>query len=175
MLTGHVAVALGAHGIRSTIPLWVLIVASQLPDWADAVVCTTGMQPSVSGMYSHSIAATAALAVLAAASSAVMLRDWSSGLIIAAVVVTHTLGDYVTGTKPTWPGGPMIGLQLYSAPGLDFVFETGIIIGAWMLYRLSFPPGRRDDRRLFILPGTLIAIQAMSDIVLAFNPSLSKC
>ena len=166
---------MGAHGLRSTIPLWVLILASQLPDWADAVVCTTGMRAPLTGMYSHSFAATGALAILATGSSAVMLRKWSSGLVVGAIVVTHTLGDYVTGTKPTWPGGPMIGLQLYSAPGLDFIFETGIIIGAWMLYRLSFPPGRRNDARLLILPVTLIAIQAIADIVLAVTPSLSKC
>lgn len=175
MLTGHVAVAIGAHGIRNAIPLWLLIVASQLPDWADVIACTSGMRPPVAGMYSHSFPATASLALLAALVATLMLRDRVSGLVVGVVVVMHTVGDYVTGIKPTVPGGPMIGLQLYSAPAVDFIFETAVITGCWLLYRLSFPPLRRSDRRLLILPATLIAIQAISDIVLALGPSLQKC
>ena len=175
MLTGHVAVAMGAHGIRNSIPLWVLVVASQLPDWADAVVCSSGLRPSVTGMYSHSWAATAGLALLAGLISTVLLRDLAGGLVVSAVVVMHTAGDYVTGIKPTWPDGPMIGMQLYSVPALDFVFETVVVAACWLLYRRSFPQSRRSDGRLLILPAALIAIQAVSDIVLFFSPTLQKC
>src|SRR5687767_15054353 len=120
MLTGHVALALAARGAKSTLPLWALILASQLPDWADAAVCAAQLSPPVQGMYSHSIVATLFLAVAGALLVYLRSRDLTGALLIAALVVSHTLGDYVTGVKPTWTGGPTIGLHLYSRPFLDF-------------------------------------------------------
>ena len=175
MLTGHVAIALGAHGIRKSIPLWLLVAASQLPDWTDAVVCATGTRPSVTGMYSHSLFAITVLAVIAIIVAAAVTRNAGSALLVSAVVLSHVAGDYVTGLKPTWPGGPMIGMQLYDRPALDFVFEVALLSGCWLLYRRSFPVEKRGGRQLLILPAVLIAIQAISDIVLALSPTIQKC
>lgn len=175
MLTGHVAIALGAHGIRKSAPLWLLIAASQLPDWTDAVVCATGLRPSVTGMYSHSFGATVVLAAIVIIVSATITRHPGSALLAGAVVLTHVAGDYVTGIKPTWPGGPMIGMQLYDRPALDFVFEIALLSGCWLLYRRSFPVEKRAGRQLLVLPAVLIAIQALADIVIALSPAIQKC
>ena len=175
MLTGHIAVAMGAHGLRRAIPLWLLVIASQLPDWADAVACSTGLRSSVTGMYSHSIPATAALALIAGLLAAAHTRDALSGVLTAAVVCAHTIGDYVTGIKPTWPGGPLVGAQLYTRPGLDFLFEVGVLAMCFLLYRLSFPVERRRSGKILLLPLVLILIQAAADIVFALTPSIEKC
>ncbi len=175
MLTGHVAIAMGAHGLRSSIPLWLLVLASQLPDWADAAFCTAGLRSGVPGAYSHGflpigvLAATAGIAWFGKSGSA------AGSVVVAAVMITHALGDYVTGTKPTWPGGPMIGLQLYSKPMLDFLFESAVIAAGWLLYRRSFPPERRDSRPVLMLIVALILIQGAADIILAMSPGLKKC
>ena len=175
MLTGHIAVAMGAHGLRRAIPLWLLVLASQAPDWADAAVCSTGLRPSVTGMYSHSIAATLILAVMAAGIAVVVTGDGLSGLLTGAVVVAHTAGDYVTGIKPTWPGGPLIGAQWYTRPGLDFLFEALVLAMCFLLYRRSFPAAKRNDRRILVLPLVLILIQAAADILIALPPAIEKC
>ena len=175
MLTGHVALALAARGARSTIPLPLLIVASQLPDWADAVVCAAPIESPVQGIYTHSIAATMALAVTGALLAWWRTRDTAGAILVAALVMSHTLGDYVTGIKPTWTGGPVIGLHLYSRPLLDFLFEAVILAAAFLFYRMSFPEELRNSRRLLFVPAVLLAIQASADIVFALSPGIPKC
>ena len=175
MLTGHVAVAMGAHGLRRSLPLWLLILAAQLPDWTDASLCIAGVRSEIPGMYSHSVAATVLLALFAAITAMILIRDARGAALIALVVVLHTVGDYATGLKPTWPGGPMVGLNLYSRPAFDFAFEAGVLVLGWAAYQISFPPGRRYSRRLVLMLLALLAVQAASDIVLALSPGMKKC
>lgn len=175
MLTGHVAVAMGAHGLRRSLPLWLLIPAAQLPDWADASLCIAGIRSETPGMYSHSIAATLLLALVAAAAAMLFARDARGAALIAMVVALHTLGDYATGLKPTWPGGPMVGLNLYARPGFDFALEAGVLLLGWTAYQRSLPVERRYSRRLVLMLVALLAIQAASDIVLALSPGMKKC
>ena len=175
MLTGHVAVAMGAHGVARSLPLWLLILAAQLPDWADAALCAAGTRSAVPGMYSHSVAATAILALAAAVIAMGISRDARGSAVVAVVVLLHTVGDYVTGLKPTWPRGPVIGLNLYSVPAMDFVFEAAVLTTGWMVYQLSFPAEQRYSRRLILVLAALLAAQAASDIVLALSPGMKKC
>ncbi len=175
MLTGHVAIAMGAHGLRSTVPLWLLILATQLPDWADAALCTAGMRSTVPGAYSHGFIPIGVLAVAASIAWFARSKSAAGSLMIGAVVISHALGDYVTGTKPTWPGGPMVGMQLYSQPALDFLFESVVIVGCWLLYRRSIPLEKRGSRFVMILLFTLLLIQGAADILLSLSPGLKKC
>lgn len=175
MLTGHIAVAMGAHGLRRSMPLWALIIAAQLPDWTDAVLCTAGIRSQATGMYSHSVAATVLLALAAGTMTMLAARDARSAALIAIVVGMHTAGDYVTGLKPTWPGGPTIGLDLYGRPALDFAFEAVVLLLGWIGWQLSFPDERRYSRRLVLVLIALLAIQAASDIVLSLSPGMKKC
>src|ERR1044071_5918633 len=124
MNAGHVGVALGAHGIRKAIPLWFLIIASQLPDWTDAAFCLANVRPSTPGILSHSIPAVSLLALLAALAYVIRMRDPAGMLRGAVVVFSHAAGDYLPGLKPTWSGGPMIGLMLYRRPLIDFIVEA---------------------------------------------------
>jgi hypothetical protein len=175
MYAGHVGVALGAHGIRKTIPLWFLIIASQLPDWADAGLCLANIRPPVPGILSHSIPAVAVLAIVAAAAYAISLRDPAGMLLVGAVVVSHALGDYLTGLKPTMPGGPMIGLMLYHRPLIDFIVEAAVIVAGWQLYRRSLEPERRNGQPVYTLLGMLLLFQVGADLVLSVTRGLRKC
>ena len=167
--------ALAARGLRKSIPLWVLVIASQLPDWADAGFCLANMRPSTPGILSHSFPAVAILAVAAALAYAVYSRDLRGVLIVAAVVVSHSLGDYFTGIKPTWSGGPMIGLHLYRRPLLDFCLEILVLIAGWQIYRRSLPPDSRSSPPVFDLLGALIVIQIVADIFLSVAVGIRKC
>lgn len=175
MYVGHVGFALGAHGLRRSAPLWFLVLASQLPDWTDAAFCLAGVRPAVQGILSHSFPAVAILAFLAAVIYAAFMRDPGGMLLVAAVVISHAAGDYLTGIKPTWSGGPMIGLMLYRKPMIDFVIEAAVILGGWLLYRRSLAPERRSTEPVYTLLAALILIQAGADVVLSFTEGLKKC
>jgi membrane-bound metal-dependent hydrolase YbcI (DUF457 family) len=172
---GHIGVALGAHGIRKAIPLWLLIIASQLPDWADAGLCLANIRPAVPGLYSHSFPAVAVLALIAALVYCIKVRDPAGMFIVAVVVVSHAVLDYVTGTKPTWIGGPVVGLGLYHHPVIDFAIEAMVLIAGWLFYRQSLPEDRRSSTPVFTLLGALLAIQAAADIFFSFATGLRKC
>ena len=175
MYAGHIGVALGARGIRVAVPLWVLVIASQLPDWADAGLCLAGTRPAIPGMYSHSLPAVTLLATAAAIGYFIISKNGSAAALVAAVVISHALGDYVTGIKPTWPGGPLIGLQLYRQPALDFLLESAVILGGWLLYRRTLPPERRSSRVALSLLFAVLAIQLAADIFFSISPTLRKC
>lgn len=94
---------------------------------------------------------------------------------MAALVVSHVLGDYITGLKPTWSGGPMIGLQLYRHPEWDFVVEAIVVLIGWLIYRASLPGDRRSAQDTWALLGVLFALQALADIIFFLSPGLRKC
>ena len=167
--------ALAAHGIRKSVPLWLLVIASQLPDWTDAGFCLAGIRPSVPGILSHSFPAVALLALVTGAAYAATHRDPAGMVLVAAVVASHAVGDYFTGLKPTWVGGPMIGLELYKRPVLDFIVETAVITGGWLVYRRSLTADRRSSPPAMTLLAVLILIQIGTDIVLSVATGMRKC
>jgi hypothetical protein len=175
MYVGHIGIALGAHGVRRIAPLWFLVIASQLPDWTDAAFCLAGVRPSVQGILSHSLPAAGILAIIAAIAYAALRRDPRGMLLVAAVVLSHVAGDYLTGIKPTWNGGPMIGLMLYRRPVLDFIIESAVILGGWFLYRRSLDPERRAAEPVYTLLATLVIVQAGADVVLSLTEPFRKC
>jgi hypothetical protein len=172
---GHVGIALGAKGIRKSLPLWALIIASQLPDWTDATMCIAGFTSSTPGMLSHSFPAIGILVLIGGLAYLAATRDVIGAGFIGLLVISHALADYLTGTKPTWSGGPMIGLQLYHYPVIDFAVEGAVIFAGWMLYRTSFPKARRNSRELISILGVLLALQVVADVVFATMSGLRKC
>ena len=95
MYGGHVGIALAGKGFRSTIPLWVLLLATQLPDWTDAAVRVAGASSAPSEMLSHSLPAIAVLAAILAAVYYAIRRDAASSVLVAGIVVSHVLADYL--------------------------------------------------------------------------------
>ena len=172
MYIGHLGIALGGKGLWRSAPLWLLILAAQAPDWIDAAGCMTGSEPS--GLWSHSIPAVLALSVGLGLLTLIATRDWQLAGLVSAMVVSHLLVDYVTGAKPTWPGGPLIGLRLYQHPGWEFLAETTVILAGWFAYRRSWPMVSRKTP-LVVLLVSLLTIQLAGDIKAAVLPSSSKC
>lgn len=172
MYIGHVGIALGAKGLRRDAPVWLLVIATQAPDWVDACTCAAGIEPT--GMWSHSIAAVLALATGAWLATWATTRSMATSRVVAAIAVSHLLVDYLTGMKPTWPGGPVIGLGLYSHPVLEFALEVAVISVGWHLYRRSLPASAsKSPARLLLV--ALLSVQILGDVKLALLPSTSKC
>lgn len=174
MYIGHVGVALAAKRMRVSIGLLALLVATYAPDWVDSGLCLAGGY-SPREMLSHSIPAVLFFAVMGFAAYTLITRDRVAGVIIAGVILSHLFLDWITGSKPTWPGGPMIGLQLYSHPIADFFAEGVVIVAGALVYVRTLPPRRRPWLDLSIMLGALLALQLTIDVAHLVFKSLPKC
>jgi hypothetical protein len=174
MYIGHFGFALAGKGLLRHAPLWLLVVATQACDWVQAVACVAA-PVGTSAMWSHSVPAVAALAVALSFSSYVLTRDRGVAALTGAVGVSHLLADYVTGLKPTWPGGPTIGLDLYSHPVGDLAVELTVLSLGWLVYRRSLPPESRSSRLAWALPVVLGAIQIVGVLKEGLLPHTPKC
>ena len=175
MYGGHVGIALAGKGLRPAIPLWVLLLATQLPDWTDAAVCAAGISSPPSGILSHSLPAVAVLGSLFALLYYGASRDSVGAGLVALTVVSHAIADYATGLKPTWPGGPIIGLGLYRQPAIDFVLEAAVIAVGWAIYRGSLPESRRRSSPVMLMLITLLLLQLAASVSFAMFPGIKKC
>ncbi len=175
MYGGHVGIALAGKGYRTTVPLWLLLIATQLPDWTDAAVCASGTGSPPSEMLSHSIPAVAVLGAVLALLYYAVARDLAASALVAAVVASHAVADYATGLKPTWPGGPQIGIQLYQHPALDFALEAMVIVIGWMIYRRSLPEERRRTSPVMLLLVCLLLLQLAASVSFYVFPGVKKC
>jgi len=169
MYAGHLGFALGAYSFRRTIPLWLVLIASQLPDWLDAGMCMASIDRGPYGLYTHGLVAVTIGAVAFGVLTWLLARDLTGALLVAGVVLSHYLLDYFTGLKPTWSGGPIIGLYLYSRPVADLVLESFTVVAGWLLYRRTFPASVRNDGMVYATLFALIALQLLAGVVLALS------
>jgi hypothetical protein len=174
MYIGHVGAALAAKRWRVAIGLLPLLVATYAPDWVDTGMCVAGKYDA-RGMLSHSVPAVLVLALIGFALYAGVTRDWTGAAVIAAVVLSHMVLDWITGYKPTWPGGPFIGLRLYDRPIADFVAEGAVITMGTLLYARTVSTRRRPWQIVAVMLGALIALQMTIDVAHLLMKNLPKC
>jgi len=174
MYVGHVGFALAAKRFRASIGLLTLLVATYVPDWVDGGLCVAGVY-NPEGMLSHSIPAVLLFALAGFSLYALRSGDRTGALIVAGVIVSHMLLDWVTGYKATWPGGPMIGLRLYSHPIADFVVEGLVIVAGALLYGRTLPPRRRPWIDVALMLVALLVLQLGIDAAHMMMKSLPKC
>ena len=174
MYIGHIGIALAGKGLQRAAPLGLLVMATQGCDWVQAIACVAA-PVGASSMWSHSIPSVAALAVVLALVAYLLKSNGAVAALTGAVTVSHVLADYVTGLKPTWPGGPVIGLRLYAHPLGDLVVETVVLVIGWVVYRRSLPPGSRSSRLSWALLWLLAVAQVLGVLQLKVLPSITKC
>jgi hypothetical protein len=151
---GHAAIALMVKGKRPNIPLWVLVPAAFGPDWI-SWLCDVLRRGS--DAVSHSLPSLAIGACVCALLYFFATRRVADAVIVGLTYLSHWPADFVTGIKPTWPGGPDVGLRLYAYPVADFVIESIVVVVCWLIYRSSLPVLRR--RLSVVVPVGLIALQ----------------
>ena len=122
MFVGHLAVALGAKKAEPRVPLWGLVAASYGIDLLWPLLLLAGLEtvrvdpgntaftPLAFESYpwSHSLVMTALWGFLAGTLTFKVLKQMRIAWIVAAVVVSHWLLDFLTHMPdlPLWPGGP---------------------------------------------------------------------
>jgi hypothetical protein len=126
-------------------------------------------------MLSHSIPAVALFAVIGFIAYGLWSRDWAAAALLGAVIISHMFLDWITGDKPTWPGGPMIGLKLYEDPIADFFAEGIVIAIGGLLYARTLPPRRRAWIDVSLMVGALLTMQLAIDVAHVLMKHLPKC
>jgi hypothetical protein len=166
---GHVGFALGAYSFRRALPLWLIIIAAQIPDWLDAGYCMARINRGPNGLYTHGFIPIAIAAAAFAIVAFALTDDAAGALIILLVVASHWFLDYFTGLKPTWPGGPVVGMQLYGRPAADMILETVTVLAGWLLYRRTLPESVRNNLWTYATLIALCGLQIAASIAFALN------
>jgi hypothetical protein len=174
MYIGHVGAALAAKRVRTSIGLFALLVATYTPDWVDSALCLAGLY-NPERLISHTVPAVVLFALAGFALYGLKTRDWTAALVLAGVILSHMVLDWITGYKPIWPGGPMIGLSLYDRPVWDFIAEGVVIVIGVVLYGRTLPPRRRPWIDISIMLGALLTLQLGIDIAHMMMTLLPKC
>ncbi len=169
MYAGHIGFGLGAYSFRKTLPLWLVLIAAQIPDWLDAGYCVADLHRGANGLYTHGFVPVALAAVLAAMFTYALTRDVLGAVVVALVVASHWGLDYFTGIKPTWPGGPIVGMNIYARPVLDVMIESATILIGWLLYRRTLPESVRNHGWTYATLFALCGLQVIAGAAFALS------
>jgi len=156
LYAGHAALATLAKGARPRIPIALLVPVAFAPDWLEWFFDAVGHR---NRELSHSLISVGIGATVVALIYFLVTRARADAVAVWLTYASHWPADFVTGLKPTWPGGPTVGLFLYARPMLDFVVESVVVLVCWLVYRRSLPVAARNRTVGWLIPLGLIAMQ----------------
>ncbi|QGQ44999.1 permease [Metabacillus sediminilitoris] len=151
MFAGHFGVAAIVKAKAPEVPLWSLIVSSQLMDLVFLPLSLAGVEmieligdggygeTIIHADYTHSLIG-ALLISLIAGLLAGLFWNRKSGIIIGSVAFSHWLLDLIVhrSDMPILPGNlggfPLLGLGLWAVPTVSMAFEGLLIIAGSLLY-----------------------------------------
>ena len=154
MFLGHFAVALGAKRVAPQASLGALVAAAQLIDLVWPALILAGVEvvridpgntaytplDFVSYPFTHGAASVLLWAAASGAAYWAWRRDRAGAWVVAGLVVSHWLLDALTHRPdlPLWPGGPKVGLGLWSSVPATVAVE-GLLFaaGAFLYYRTT--------------------------------------
>jgi hypothetical protein len=185
MFIGHYAVAFAAKKAAPAISLGTLFLAVQLADLAWPVLVLAGVErfeirPGITAFtpldfvhypYSHSLVALAAWgAALGVAYCVARRASWRAGLLLAALVVSHWVLDFVS-HRPDMPitlaDSPKVGLGLWNSIPATLAVESALFAGSVWLYARST---RARDRTGQWALWSLVAFLAIVYVANAMGP-----
>lgn len=163
MYIGHAGLALFAKSRRARLSLALLVAVAFAPDWIEWAFGAKGGFASRGAVLSHSIPAVLVGAALVAGGALLARCSRGDALALFALYLSHWAVDFVTGVKPTWPGGPALGLSLYDRPWLDFAVESVLALACAVAYLRTLP---RPVRRVpaWSLLTLVVVLQAAFDV-----------
>jgi len=150
MFIGHFALGLAAKRITPRISLAMLFLAAQFADVLWPFLLALGVEQVridpgntavtpldfVSYPYSHSLAMLAVWAVVVGGGYRAIAGGHATFLTLAALVLSHWVLDYVTHRPdlPLYPGGPKVGLDLWSSVAATVTIEIAMFAYGVFLY-----------------------------------------
>jgi membrane-bound metal-dependent hydrolase YbcI (DUF457 family) len=162
VITGHLGIAGAVRSRWRDVSLLWLLPASIAPDILDVVLAAGGIC-SPYGLYTHTLPAATLLGALLGGIAFLSTGSRTAGLVVLSVVLLHLPADFVTGRKLFWPGGPLMGLDLYRRPALDFLVELPVLVGGWWLLRRAGAAPRLATSLAAVC--ALVAVQGVFDLM----------
>ena len=166
MVAGHAGLALLAKAARPRIRIAVLLPITFAPDILESLFDVLGHH---NRELSHSLVSVGLGATIVAIIYFLTTRATSEAFVVWLTYVSHWPADFITGIKPTWPGGPDVGMHLYERPLADAVLECAIVVACWIVYRRSrirsvapAAPGRTATP---LVPIGLVVVQIVFDVI----------
>jgi hypothetical protein len=172
MFAGHFGFAAAVKAKSPEVPLWALMLSTQLLDVVFVPLYVAGLETAapVAGSgyggsvihadYSHSLIGTLILALLAG-------KFWGrrGGIVIASVVFSHWLLDFVVhrADLPFLPGNTghlsLLGLGLWELPAASIVLEAAlVVIGSVLYFRSTVSRAGSRRKRMAALTGGVLSI-----------------
>jgi hypothetical protein len=165
MFIGHYAVALAAKPAARRAPLWALVLAVQWPDLLWPFLLLTGVEQVridpgntaftpldfVHYPVSHSLVLDLMWGAVLGAFFLWRLRDGRAALVLGASVASHWVLDWVSHRPdmPLWPGGPLVGLELWRSMPATVVTELLLLALGLFLYLRTTEAENRIGRWAF--------------------------
>lgn len=161
------------------VPMAVLVVAAFGPDWTELFLGL--LKGRATGeVWSHFVPG-----VLLGACAAALLYEiiWRrrGGRWVAIAWLLHWPADFLTAHKPLIdPGGPLVGLDFYNLPLVDFAIEATLVVVCAVVYTRAFAPEHWQRRWVAAAAVSLVLIQGVLDYGLRhqpwrqWNPSLAQ-
>jgi hypothetical protein len=173
MFLAHFGVAMAAKSVAPRPSLGTLVLAAQLVDCVWPVFLLLGIEQVkiapgitvvtpldfVSYPYTHSLVAGLTWAALVAGGYWWLRRDNRGASWLAALVLSHWLLDALSHRPdvPTWPGGPVVGADLWDSLPATLVVEFALFgAGAWIYARVTRPRDRLGSVLLWAFFVTLV-------------------
>ncbi len=167
MLAGQFGLAAIVKSRETQLPLWALMLSSQLLNILFAVLVAVGLesynpvkgtnggygQITFSADYSHSLAGALVISII---SGLIAMAAWGrrNGLVIAAVVFSNWILALVVhrGDLALYPGQqpglPRLGLAMWAIPWLSIALELLLVLlGAYFYYHAAMRAAVRAERQ----------------------------
>lgn len=135
-----------------------LVPVAFAPDWVEWIADAFHDHNRV---LSHSLVSVAIGATVVAAIYWLASRSAADAAIVWATYASHWPADFITGLKPTWPGGPTVGLMLYDHAVWDVIVESVLVVLCWLYYLRSVPPESRRRSIVLLIPLGMIGMQIL--------------
>jgi membrane-bound metal-dependent hydrolase YbcI (DUF457 family) len=175
MFIGHFALGFAAKRAAPRLSLATLFVAAQLADILWPFLVALGLeqvriQPGITAFtpldfvsypYSHSLLFLLIWGALFGALCARSTRDRRTWLVVAALVVSHWVLDWITHRPdmPLYPGSVKVGLGLWNSVPATVTVEVLMFLAALWIYARATRPRDAIGRRGFsALAGFLLVI-----------------
>lgn len=162
MFAGHFGLAAGVRARSPEVPLWTIMLATQLLDVVFVPLLLSGMETIdgesgygkavIHADYTHSLVGALLIALLAGL-WARRRYGAGGGRVVGMVVMSHWLLDLLVhrADLPLLPGhlfgGPLLGLGLWRYPAVSTVMEAALLAGGLALYTVSAWRKVRSERK----------------------------
>ena len=137
---GHFAVALAAKPLAPRLPLWLLLVATEIIDLLSFGFMALGLErgaPNPVLHWSHGLFMSAVWSLLAGMATFIISRDRKISLVMGLVVFSHWVFDFISHSLDLpllFSNSPKVGLGLESTLLVGLVMEFGLLAIGLAIY-----------------------------------------